>query len=174
MTHESRVKDDERDQDRSPGRHSKETEAGANGDELGDESEEVAYAEIDHGKPAPEGAEALEDQLGVSAMRGGAEAHGHFLNDDRHAEREGDERDEESYAKLGARSRVGEHARAVVFSQHDQDTGADQQPQQARSGGKTTLGTGRRNSDAIVGTVNVFVSNDYGFVCVLGENGLHR
>ena len=85
-------------------------------------------AEVDHRKPSPEGTEALKDQLGVSAMGGGAQAHCHLLHNDRHAKREGDEWDEEADAKLGAGRRVGEHAGPVILSQHDQNTGTDQQP----------------------------------------------
>ncbi len=116
VTHERGVEDYQRDEDRDPGRDAEETEAGADGDELGDESEEVADAEVDHGEPSPEGTEALEDEFGVSAMGGGAEADGHFLDDDGHAEREGDEGEEESDAELGAGGGVGEHAGAVVLS----------------------------------------------------------
>src|SRR5271170_3859694 len=115
VTHQCGVEDDERDEDRGPGADSEETQAGADGDELGDESEEVADAEVDHGEPSPEGAEAVEDEFGVTAMGSGAEADGHFLDDDGHAEGEGDEGDEESDAELGAGGGVGKHAGAVVF-----------------------------------------------------------
>ena len=94
VTHQGGVEDDQRDEDCDPGTDAEETEAGADGDELGDESEEVADAEVDHGEPSPEGAEAVEDEFGVAAMGGGAEADGHFLDDDGHAEGEGDEGDE--------------------------------------------------------------------------------
>ena len=43
--------------------------------------------EVDHGEPSPEGTEAIEDEFGVAAMRGGAEADGHFLDDAGHAEK---------------------------------------------------------------------------------------
>ncbi len=173
MTHERGVEDHERDEDRGPGRHSEEAEAGADGDELGDQREEVADAEVDHGEPSPEGTEALEDEFGVSAMGGGAEADGHFLDDDCHAKGEGDKWEEEAYAELGAGGGVGEHAGAVVLSQHDEDAGADQQPQQARSRGKAAVGAGGGDADAIVGAVDVFVS-DYYLFFGLGEDGLHR
>src|SRR5580700_7440637 len=141
MTHERGVKNDESNQDCNPGRHSEKTQAGSDGDELGDESEEVSDAQVDHGKPSPEGTEALEDQFGVSPMSGGAEAHRHLLHDDRHAKRESYERDEEADTKFGASRGVGKHAGAVILAQHDQDAGADQQPQQASSGGKAAPGT---------------------------------
>src|SRR5208282_822573 len=104
--------------------------------------EKVADAEVDHGKPSPEGAKALEDEFGVSAMGGGAKADGHLLDDDCHAERQGDEGDEEADAELGSGGGVGEHAGTVVLPQHDQDTRADQQPQEAGAGRKAALGAG--------------------------------
>ena len=136
MTHERGVEDDECEEDGEPGRHPKESETGADGDEFGDEGEEVADAEVDHGKPSPEGAEALEDEFGMAAMGGGAEADGHFLDDDGHAEGEGDEGDEKTDAEFGAGGGVGEHAGPVVFAEHDEDAGADEQPEKARFGGE--------------------------------------
>ena len=90
-------------------------------------------------------------------MGGGAEADGHFLDDDGHAKRQGDEGDEEADAELGAGGGVGEHAGAVVLSQHDEDTGTHQQPEQTRVGGEAAMGTGVRDADAVVGAVDVFV-----------------
>jgi hypothetical protein len=58
-------------------------------------------------------------------MGGCAQADGHFLDYDGHAEREGDEGEEEADAEPGAGGGVGEHAGAVVLSEHDQDAGAD-------------------------------------------------
>src|ERR1700689_4330763 len=55
----------------------------------------------------------------MSAWGGGAEADGHFLDDDCHAKREGDEGEEESDAKSRSGGGVGKHAGAVVFSQHN-------------------------------------------------------
>ena len=173
VTHERGVEDYQRDEDCDPGRDAEETEAGADGDELGDQSEEVADAEVDHGEPSPEGTEAVEDEFGVSAMGGGAEADGHFLDDDGHAEGEDDEGKEESDAEFGAGGGVGEHAGAVVFAQHDEDAGTDEQPQQARFRGKAALGAGGGDADAIVGAVDVFVGDDY-FLFGLGEDRLHR
>src|ERR1700689_1403716 len=109
----------------------------------------------------------------MSAWGGGAEADGHFLDDDCHAKREGDEGEEESDAKSRSGGGVGKHAGAVVFSQHNEDTGADQQPQQARPGGETALGAGGGDANAVVSAVDVFVS-DYYFFFGLGEDGLHR
>ena len=130
MRHQRSVQDDESDEDCDPGTDAEEAEAGADGDEFGDESEEVADAEIDHGEPSPEGTEAIEDEFGVAAMGSGAEADGHFLDDDGHAKGEDDEREEESDAELGAGGGVGEHAGAVIFAEHDEDAGTGEQPEE--------------------------------------------
>ena len=95
-----------------------------------------------------EGTEAFEDKFGVTAMRGGPEADGHFLDNDRHAKREGDERNEESDAELGTGGGIGQHAGAVVFSQHDQDAGADEQPEKAGFRGKAATSAGVGDADA--------------------------
>ena len=174
VTHQGGVEDDERDEDCDPGTDSEETEAGADGDELGDEREEVADAEVDHGEPSPERTEAVEDEFGVAAMGSGAEADGHFLDDDGHAEGEGDEGEEKTDAELGAGSGVGEHAGAVVLSEHDEDAGADEQPQETGIGGKAAPGAGGRDTDAIVGAIDIFVGDYYDFVSVLGGERLHR
>jgi hypothetical protein len=142
VAHECDVEDDQRNKDCSPGRDSEETEAGADGDELRDESEEVSDAEVDHGKPSPEGAEAVEDKFGVSAMRGGSEADGHFLDNDRHAKCQSHKRQEKTDAEFGARRGVGEHAGAVILPKHDEDARTDQQPEKAGSGEKAAPGAG--------------------------------
>ena len=134
----------------------------------------VPDAQVDHRKPAPERPEALEDQLGVSAMRRRAQAHGHLLHYDRHAKRERDKRNEESDAKLCARSSVGEHAGPVVLSQHDQNPRPHQQPQQTGPGEKAALGARRRHPDAIVRTIHVFVGDDDDFVALQAGASLRR
>src|ERR1017187_4294558 len=122
------------------GRDAEESKAGADGDELGDQREEVADHEVDHGEPSPEGAEAVEDEFGVTAVRGGTEAHGHFLNDAGHQEGQNDEGQEETDAETSSRGGVRQHAGAVAFSQHDEEAGADEQPQQAGGGTPTRTG----------------------------------
>jgi len=60
---------------------------------------------------------------------------------------------------------------AVIFAEHDEDTGTDKQPQETRFGGKAAAGAGGGDTDAVVGAVNVFVSGYYfGF----GGDGLHQ
>ena len=112
------------------GRNAEESQAGADGDELGDQGEKVADHEVDHREPSPERTEAVEDEFGVSAMGGGAEAHGHFLNDAGHDEGEDDEGKEEADAVAGSGGGIGQHAGAVVLSEHDEDAGTDEQPEQ--------------------------------------------
>src|SRR5438309_510246 len=85
-------------ENRGPWRHAKKSKAGANGDKFCDERQEIADSEIDHREPAPERPKSVENQFGMAAMRGGAETHGHFLNDDRHNEGEHNKRDKESDA----------------------------------------------------------------------------
>jgi len=104
----------------------------------------------------------------------GAEAHGHFLDDDRHAEGESDEGDKEPDTELGAGSGVREHAGSVVFSEHDKYAGAGEQPQETGSGRKAALGAGGGDTDAIVGTIDILVGDYYYFVFVLGGERLHR
>jgi hypothetical protein len=107
-------------------------------------------------------------------MGGGAEADGHFLDYDCHAERQGDEGKKEADAEAGAGGGVGEHAGAVVLSEHNQDAGADEQPQEARFRGEAAVGAGGGDADAVVGAVDVFVGDYYYFVFDLGGGGLHR
>ena len=119
VSHQSDEEHEPCTQDGDGGRDAEESKAGADGDELGDQREEVADHEVDHGEPSPEGAEAVEDEFGVTAVRGGTEAHGHFLHDAGHDEREDHEGEEETNAVAGSGGGVGEHAGAVVFAEHD-------------------------------------------------------
>src|SRR5580693_3521345 len=105
MTHQSRVQDDQRNQDRYPRRHAKETQPCAYGNELRNKSEEVPDGQIDHRKPSPERPKAVEDQFGVSAMSRGPETDSHLLHNNGHAESENNERNKKSDAKLRARGR---------------------------------------------------------------------
>ena len=147
-------------QDGDCGRDAEVSEAGADGDELGDQREKVADHEVDHGEPSPEGSEAVEDEFGVSAMSGGAEAHRHFLDDAGHDEGEDDERQEEPDAEARAGRGIRQHAGPVVFAEHDQDAGADEQPQQP--GSMPDAGAGALGGDAlaVVSAVDIFVGDD--------------
>jgi hypothetical protein len=102
------------------------------------------------------------------------EADGHFLDYDRHAESEHYEGQEEADAEFGSGGGVGEHAGAVVFAQHDQDARAHQEPEKAGVGEEATAISGGEDANAVVGAVDIFVGDYYGFGFGLGGEGLHR
>src|SRR5579872_2402826 len=173
VAHECGVEDDEGDGDGCPGGDAEKSQASADGDELSDEGEEIADGEVDHGEPSPEGAEALEDEFGVAAVGGGAEADSHFLNDDCHAEGEDDEGKEEADAEPGTSGGVGEHAGAVVLSEHNEDAGTDEEPEQTGFRGESAAGTSVEDADAVMGAVDIFVSN-YDLFFDLDNDRFHR
>ncbi len=160
MSHQGNEQNQPRADDRYCGRNAKESQAGANRDELGDQRQKIADHQVDHGEPSPERAEAVEDQLGMAAMRGRAQADGHLLYDACHQEGEHDEGQEEADAETGSGRSIREHAGPVIFSEHDQNAGADQQPQQASAQPAAALRTGCRNTLAIVRAIDVFVRDD--------------
>ncbi len=82
-------------------------------------------------EPSPHAAVALQHQLAVAAVGDRADAHAHLLADVGHREHQRDEGDEEAEPVLGAVGGVGDHARTVVLAEHREDSGADEQPQQA-------------------------------------------
>ena len=161
MGHQRDEEDEPCAEDGDGGRDAEESEAGADGDELGDQREEVADHEVDHREPSPEGAEAVEDEFGVTAVGGGAETHGHFLHDAGHEEREDYEGKEEADAVAGSGGGVRQHAGAVVFAEHDEDAGTDEQPEEAGAGPGAVLGAGGADAVAVVGAVDVFVGDDH-------------
>jgi len=95
-------------------------------------------------------------------MGSGAEADGHFLDDASHDEGEHDEWEKESNAVVRAGGGIGEHAGAVIFSEHDEDAGADQQPEQAGARPGAMLGTGFGDAVAVMGAIDIFVGDDDG------------
>jgi hypothetical protein len=146
--------------DSSPRRNAKESQSGTDGNELGDQRQEIANAQVDHGEPAPKRPKAVKDQLRMTVVRGGTQPHGNLLYDDCHAKRENDEGNEEPNSKSRARCSVGNHAWAVVLSQHDENSGSYEQPQQAELGEGTPLGARRRNTDTVMRTINVLVGDN--------------
>src|ERR1700719_2075896 len=168
--HHGQAQEHKRASDRRQTGHAKKSQARANGDTLGDQSQEIADAQVDHGEPTPERPKAFKDQFRVSAMRGGTETHGHFLYDDGHAKREDDEGDEEPNSKSRARRCVGNHTRAVILTQHDKNSRSDKQPQQAKPGEETSLGASREDTHAVMRTIYVLVGDNDVF---LGD-GLRR
>src|ERR1700727_637575 len=158
--HERDEQDDPRAQHGKDGPHAEESQAGANGDELRYEREKVSDHQIDHREPSPEGAEAIEDEFGVTAVSGGAEAHGHFLDNAGHNKSEDDEWQEEADAETGSGGGIGQHAGAIVFAEHDEDTRTDEQPEQPGAGPEAATGTGFANALAVVRAVDVFMGDD--------------
>ncbi len=138
-------------------RHAEKREPGSNGDKFGNECQEIADRQIDHREPSPERPKAGKNQLCVSAMGGGAQAHRHFLHDHRHGEGENNEGKEKSNAKPRPGCGIGQHARPVVFSQHHQDARTDQQPQQPEPGKKSALPARRKNTRPILGPLEVLM-----------------
>ena len=161
MSHQCNEEDQPRAEDGNGGAHAEVSEAGTDGDELGDEGEEVADHEVDHGKPSPERAEAIEDEFGVASMGGGAETHGHFLNYAGHEEGQHDEGQEEADAEAGAGGGIRQHAGAIVLAEHDEDAGTDEEPEQPGAGPEAALDAGGTHPVAIMGAVDVFVGDDH-------------
>jgi hypothetical protein len=106
----------------------------------------------------------------MTAMSGGAETHRHLLYDDRHAKREHNEGNEESDSKPCARRGVGKHTRAIVLSEHDENSGPDKQPQQAELGQDAPLGARRGHTHAVMRTINILVRNND----IFSGDGLRR
>src|SRR5579871_2203806 len=69
MRHEGDVENRERAEHRKPGRNAEEAEAGTDGDELGDQRQKIPDHQVDHREAAPEGPEAVVDQLRMPAVR---------------------------------------------------------------------------------------------------------
>ncbi len=103
-------------------------------DELSDQRDQVGEQQVAGSEPTPELSVALQDQLAISAVGDCSHAHAHLLADDRHQERDDDERQEESDSVHGAGGGVGDHAWTVVLPQHRQDSRPDEQPQQVPTG----------------------------------------
>jgi hypothetical protein len=93
-------------------------------------------------------------------MRGGAEAHRHLLHYTSHEEGEDYEGDEEPDAESGACRGIGEHAGTVIFAEHHENTGANEEPEEAEAGPKSTTGSRGGNLLAVVGAIDIFVGND--------------
>ena len=125
MSHQGHEQNQPRTDHRHRGRNAKESQAGANRDELGDQRQKIADHQVDHREPSPERAEAVENQLGMAAVRGRAQADSHLLYDACHQEGENHEGQEEADAETGSGRSVREHARPVILSEHDQNPGAD-------------------------------------------------
>src|ERR1700693_654403 len=146
--------------DRRPRGHTEKSQACPDGYKLGDQRQEITDAQVDHGEPAPKWPKAVKDQFRVAAVSGGTQTHGHFLYDDSHATGEHDEGNEEPNPKPRARRGIGNHAWAVVLSQHHENSGSDEQPQKTEPGEGTPLRARRRNTDTVMRTIDVLVGDN--------------
>jgi hypothetical protein len=113
----------------NPGGHAEKAQSRADRDKFGDQSQKVAEDQVSHREKAPETSESGVDQLGMPAFRGGAEPDRHLLDHKRHHECEGDKGQEKADAVSRARLGVGNHAGPIVLPQHDQDAGANEEPE---------------------------------------------
>ena len=154
--------DDERSAHGDGWSNAEEAEAGAHADEFRDEGEKISENQIAHGEEAPEFSEAIEDKFGVAAMGDSAEAHGHFLHYESHDESEDDKRNEEADAVARAVGGVGKHAGGVVFAEEDENSGADQKPEQAEAAESlgTAFPTGARHFPAVASAIHVLVGDE--------------
>jgi hypothetical protein len=82
------------------------------------------------------------------------------LYNDCHAKRENDEGDEESNSKPCAGRGVGNHTWAVVLSKHHENSGSDEQPQQAKLGKETPLGARRGYTYPVMRPIHVLVRDN--------------
>src|SRR5579871_6272219 len=89
--------------------HAKKSQARAHTDEFGDERQKISENEIAHGEQSPEFSETIENQLGVTTMRNGAESYCHFLNDEANRECENDERNKKADTKARPGRGIGKH-----------------------------------------------------------------
>ncbi len=160
MRHECDGEHHERTKDCNRRSHSEESQPGADGDKLRDQRQEIAHHEVDHREPTPERAKAIEDQLGVSAMSGRAQANGHFLHHASHEECQHNERHKETDAEPRPGRRISHHAGTVIFAQHYQDAGPDEQPEQPQSWPESAPRPRRRNLFAVVRAIDVLMRDD--------------
>src|SRR5579864_378683 len=154
---QSEIKDDDRSADGNGGRHFEKAQPGADGDEFRNQGQEISNGQVGDGEPSPEGTEAGEYQFGMAAMSGGAHTHGHFLDHDRHGKGKNDEGEKETDAETSTGGGVRDHAGAVVFTQHHQDTGANQKPEQTQARAQAGVGAGFGYAIAVLCAVYVFM-----------------
>ena len=159
MGHQGQIEDTQGHQDRSPGWDAKETKTSPYRDELGNESQEIAQSKVNHRKPAPERPKTIKDQLSMAALGNSSQAHGHLLHHNGHHEGQNDKRKEEPDAIARAGCCVGNHAGAVVFPQHDQNSRTNEQPQKTQPRETTAASTSCRDQRPVMGPVNVLMGN---------------
>ena len=89
-------------------------------DELGDDGQRIQHEQVDDAECAPELAEALEDEPGVSDAGDGAEAEHHFLADVQHGDQKA-QSPHEVRAEVLAGLAVGREGAGVVVADHDDE-----------------------------------------------------
>ncbi len=102
---------------REVGRDAEVAEGEADADELGDDREEVEHEQVTDGEGAPEPAETLVDQPGVTDAGHSAEPDDHLLVDDEHRDEQG-QGPEQAEAEVLPSLGVGRHATGVVVADH--------------------------------------------------------
>src|ERR1700733_2311832 len=93
-------------------------------------------------------------------MGGCAEANCHFLHHTSHQKSENYEGQKETDTETCSSRSVGEHARTVVLAEHHENAGTDEQPEQVHSRQEAAPGTVLANLPAVVGAIDIFVSDD--------------
>jgi hypothetical protein len=98
----------------------------------------------------------------MAAVGNGSEAHRHFLHDESHDKGEHDKRNEEADAVAGAIRGVGQHAGCVVFTEEDENSGADEKPEQAKAAEffGTALGSRASYCPAVTSAIHILVSDE--------------
>ena len=111
------ISSDRRDRDGDVLAHPEVAEREAHPDELGDDREEVEDEQVADREPAPEAAEALVDETGVTDAGDRSEPDDHLLVDDQHRD-EQDERPQQRRAVVLPGLGVRRHAAGVVVADH--------------------------------------------------------
>jgi len=89
-------------------------------------------------------------------FRRGTKPDSHLLDDVGHQECKRDEGQKESDAEGRTRRRVGNHAGPVVFPEHDEDAGTDQQPEKAQRTVWPLAGPQEVDPPTIMGPFDIF------------------
>jgi hypothetical protein len=82
------------------------------------------------------------------------------LHHARHEECEHHKRHEETDAESGTRRGIRQHAGTVILSEHHQNAGTYEEPEQAEARPKSAACARRGNLFAVVGAIDIFVGNN--------------
>ena len=110
------------DDDGQPRRDAEDAQRRGHADELGDQGQPVGQHQVEQRKPAPEGAEGVEDGLGVAALGDRAQPDRHLLDvvGDRAQQ---DQEPDQAVAVLRAGRGIGGDAAGVVVGNHHHQPG---------------------------------------------------